>query len=121
MYMEQTPFFTDDEQAPKQMKQSGDDELTSGNRQDWTHKELFGWWFLYGPWLQVNYHNWKNRRTVTAPRHNYMSDSQQPENATNNPGSKALLNEFTQLNEGIQHVQKIVDTIKDSTQISYSG
>ena len=34
MYMEQTPFFTDDEQAPKQMKQSGDDELTSGNRQD---------------------------------------------------------------------------------------
>ena len=30
MYMEQTPFFTDDEQAPKQMKQSGDDELTSG-------------------------------------------------------------------------------------------
>ena len=71
--------------------------------------------------LQLNYHNWKNRKTVTAPRHNYMSDSQLPENATNNPGSKALLNEFTQLNEGIQHVQKIVDTIKDSTQISYSG
>jgi len=76
---------------------------------------------MVSAWLQVNYHNWKNRRTVTAPRHNYMSDSQLPENATNNPGSKALLNEFTQLNEGIQHVQKIVDTIKDSTQISYSG
>ena len=57
--------------------------------------------------LQLNYHNWKNRKTVTAPRHNYMSDSQLPENATNNPGSKALLNEFTQLNEEIQHVQKI--------------
>jgi hypothetical protein len=34
MYMEQTPFFTDDEQVPKQMKQSGDGERTSGNCQD---------------------------------------------------------------------------------------
>jgi hypothetical protein len=47
-----------------------------------------------------------------------MSDSQPPENATNNPGSKALLNEFTQLNEGIQHVQKIVGTIKTAHRLA---
>jgi hypothetical protein len=63
--------------VPKQMKQSGDGERTSGNCQDWTHEEQA----LLSPSLQPDDKisapksaglmylaeaSWKNRKTVTG-------------------------------------------------------
>jgi hypothetical protein len=86
--------------VPKQMKQSGDGERTSGNCQDWTHEEQA----LLSPSLQpddkisapksAGLMSWQRlvgriARLLQLQDINYMSDSQPPENATNNPGSKA--------------------------------